>query len=346
MREPKCPVNLEESDQPVWERLRDLPRPENPDTFTPKQLFQRMALHQEPDDRVEKEILFREKNSFKNNRIITLRTGSLGSLILMHTVSGTLFDYQGLIHRLDSRLEIVGIPYQPLLQPDINIESIAEKYSETILQSFGAKPILLAGYSFGGIVAFEIAHQIEKRGGHVVFIGLLDSFLDENPKPSKYNNCIEFTSNLPEWIVNDMQHVRLINWFQRLKKAYCKIKRQISPNSSKHLRQVDEVFNLTHASPLLKSTVQSHLNAIDLYRPVSIHCKISYFRAKVRPLFQHYRPERAWRRYSLTGLDCYEIPGNHWSLLMQEKSLDTLGKSIEAALPWDKITRIESTSSL
>ncbi len=280
----------------------------------------------------------REKNSFDSDQIKILRPGSIGPLFFMHSVAGTLLDYGELIQRLDPRLEVVGISHQPILQPNVSIELIAEKYSETILRSYGSSPVFLAGFSFGGIIAFEVAHQIEKRGGHVEFVGLFDSFLQEDPKPSKSSNLIEFASNLPRWVLNDLQQTQLTDWSLRLKKAFYKIKRRISSKSlsDMHLRQVDEIFDLKHTSSSLKNTLQSHLNAVDQYRPDSIHCKISYFRAKVRPLLHNYRSERAWSHYSSAGLDCYEIPGNHWCILNQDKSLDCLAKSLQTALPLEK----------
>jgi thioesterase domain-containing protein/acyl carrier protein len=49
-----------------------------------------------------------------------------------------------------------------------------------------AGPIFLAGYSFGGCVAYEAAAQLEAAGRSVAFLGILDTALDRSTQPSPH----------------------------------------------------------------------------------------------------------------------------------------------------------------
>ena len=59
--------------------------------------------------------------------------------------------------------------------PTTRLEDTAAGYLlEMRIQPSG--PYFLAGHSYGGMLAFEIAQQLTKSGQAVAFLGLLDTF--------------------------------------------------------------------------------------------------------------------------------------------------------------------------
>lgn len=55
------------------------------------------------------------------------------------------------------------------------IEDMAGYYADAIQGTQPVGPYQLMGYSFGGLVAYEVARQLVERGAQVSFLGLLDS---------------------------------------------------------------------------------------------------------------------------------------------------------------------------
>jgi thioesterase domain-containing protein len=61
------------------------------------------------------------------------------------------------------------------------IEAVATVYIQAIRQKQTHGPYMLAGYSFGGFVAFEIARQLVASGETVSFLGIIDASKPSEP---------------------------------------------------------------------------------------------------------------------------------------------------------------------
>ena len=59
--------------------------------------------------------------------------------------------------------------------PHTTVESMAAHYVAEIRAFRPAGPYLLAGYSLGGLIAFEVAQQLQRQGQRVALLALLDS---------------------------------------------------------------------------------------------------------------------------------------------------------------------------
>jgi len=102
--------------------------------------------------------------------LVLLREGGEGSPIFwFHALDGRTLCYADLASRLPGRplygLETAG--------DAASLEDLAARYAEAIVRFPG--PYLLGGWSFGGLVAWETAHQLQKVGGEVALLVLLDS---------------------------------------------------------------------------------------------------------------------------------------------------------------------------
>lgn len=60
-------------------------------------------------------------------------------------------------------------------KPLTTVEEMAERYLAEMEQIQPDSPYYLAGWSFGGLIAFEITKQLEAKGKQVAWLGLLDS---------------------------------------------------------------------------------------------------------------------------------------------------------------------------
>jgi thioesterase domain-containing protein/acyl carrier protein len=95
---------------------------------------------------------------------------------------GALF-YKGLLPRLGTERPVFTIESPALLDESIPIESlpisqVAAEYLTLIRSVQRRGPYLLGGYSYGGIVAYEMAHQLLQLGEDVALLVLFDT---ENP---------------------------------------------------------------------------------------------------------------------------------------------------------------------
>ncbi|MEW2115621.1 amino acid adenylation domain-containing protein [Streptomyces sp. NPDC005474] len=103
-------------------------------------------------------------------------------LILFHPRGGDVVCYLDLVRELaatsDGSRRVFGVEAVGCNTDDAPLEEVsvmAERYLEAIREEVPSGPYLLAGWSFGGTVAFEIAARLEAAGERVAFVGLIDS---------------------------------------------------------------------------------------------------------------------------------------------------------------------------
>ena len=104
-------------------------------------------------------------------------------LFLVHPVAGSVACYQALADRLNAQRPVYGIRAAEAEERESSngygITAMARQYVAAIKEVQAHGPYLLAGWSFGGVVAYEMARQLRQNGEEVAFLGLLDSYPPE-----------------------------------------------------------------------------------------------------------------------------------------------------------------------
>lgn len=104
-----------------------------------------------------------------------------GKLPRLHVISGlggNVVKFQKLAFYLGEDQPVFGLLPRGLDGKEpyfTRVEDMAAYYADAIRDSQPVGPYQLIGYSFGGIVAFEVARQIVARGGEVSLLGVLDT---------------------------------------------------------------------------------------------------------------------------------------------------------------------------
>ncbi|WP_354676164.1 amino acid adenylation domain-containing protein [Pseudomonas syringae] len=111
--------------------------------------------------------------------VITVREGSSATpLFLIHDFTGLDAYFPVLGQHLDGDFAIYGLPGIGLGQPQLDtLEGLAARLIERIQSVQPHGPYRLAGWSFGGVLAYEVATQLVGMDESVAFVGLLDSYV-------------------------------------------------------------------------------------------------------------------------------------------------------------------------
>jgi amino acid adenylation domain-containing protein len=99
-------------------------------------------------------------------------------LFLVHAVGGTVAGYAGLSQDLGGVFRVQGIQSPGLTGPGKvagSLAGLADEYVALIRAAQPDGPYRLAGWSMGGVVAFEIARRLERDGARVGALVLLDA---------------------------------------------------------------------------------------------------------------------------------------------------------------------------
>ena len=137
--------------------------------------------------------------SLRSSSLVCLNQGkNQNSLYLIHPVGGTFYIYNDLIKHLPKDLTIYGIQAQDLEKRDKPLDSIQEMASHyiSLIQDVQPDaPYCLAGFSFGGIVAYEMARQLSTSNYKVDYVIMIDSPHYES-QPRAFEDNAEIISYL------------------------------------------------------------------------------------------------------------------------------------------------------
>jgi thioesterase domain-containing protein len=121
--------------------------------------------------------------------LVKMSSGGSGDpLVLVHPADGFPEAYSLLLEALGSSRRVIGVLARGARNPESchpSVESAAAQYIAALLEEEGAAPFQLAGFGFGGIVALEMARQLQAAGRpvpRIVLIGAVPPPLSGQPQ--------------------------------------------------------------------------------------------------------------------------------------------------------------------
>src|SRR5262249_4615088 len=94
----------------------------------------------------------------------------VGGTVMELTKLGALIDHAGSVYAIQAK------GADGLETPLTSVEDMAAYYVAAIREVQPQGPYLLAGYSFGGLVALEMARRLEEMGEHIGLLVLIDAY--------------------------------------------------------------------------------------------------------------------------------------------------------------------------
>ncbi len=102
-------------------------------------------------------------------------------LFITHGLGGSVIDFFQVVKHIRTSHPIQGMQAKGIdgtEEPFDRIEDMAQFYLDAIRQVQPSGPYLLAGYSLGGLVTFEMAQRLTAAGEKVALLAMLDSYPD------------------------------------------------------------------------------------------------------------------------------------------------------------------------
>jgi amino acid adenylation domain-containing protein len=246
-------------------------------------------------------------------------TGSRQPFFCIHPGGGTVFCYAELARTLGSEQPFYGMQARGLeaghtphtTVPDLAIEYIA---AMRVVQPKG--PYLLGGWSFGGLVAFEMARQLREQGEEIGLLALIDSSpaLSQSVPAEELDSAVllaEFIYDLSglsgQPLSIDLEALRQMAPETRNAFILAQAREQgiIPPDLEEdRLQRLAQVF-------------QANMQAFQHYQPAPVDVRIDLIQAKdsIDPARTSHLDE--WRRLALGGVAVRTVMGDHYTLLQK-----------------------------
>jgi acetoacetyl-CoA synthetase len=233
--------------------------------------------------------------------LVLLRRGEGGRpLFLVHPLWGDVLPLRPLALALDTDRPVYGIQARglgPRREPQTRVEDMARTYVDTLRTVQPTGPYAIAGYSFGGLVAFEMARVLAARGEEVDWLGLLD--------PSVHHSCLPaprrwaFLAARPLGVVREGVAIR--TRLARYRREGVRVWARLEPQPQ--------------LTPLLRRVEDANEEAFRAYSPGPYEGDAALF-SGVRAIGDDVcDPFPIWRRVVRGRLAVRRVPGTHYELV-------------------------------
>ncbi|MBZ4398088.1 amino acid adenylation domain-containing protein [Myxococcus sp. AS-1-15] len=251
--------------------------------------------------------------------------------------------YVSLTRHLSPEQPVFGFQMPGLLDdsaPRATIEEAAAHYVDIMRRMQPRGPYRLAGWSFGGIIVCEMARQLEAQGEQVALLGLIDgASLDRKAAQDSQDlrQAVSTGSQLVKVLAQtplprDYENLRLVGEWMGIS----------LPETPKDLWRKDSGGQRTYLRRFLKDVSRTARNMLVTLRAERSYTFTAY--GGRATLFRAEPPSQgrdslvdSVRRFAPNGLQVIVVPGNHMTLVMDEKNAAVLAsrlqQCLDAALP-------------
>ncbi|MGN6814875.1 MAG: acetoacetate--CoA ligase [Solirubrobacterales bacterium] len=230
--------------------------------------------------------------------LVQMRAGADGSpLFLIHSIWGDVLGMRQLVMAMASNVTIYGIRARGLNRgekPQRGVEEMAASYVELIRGCQPEGPYRVAGHSYGGLLAFEIARRLADAGDEIGWLGLIDAELAT------------------------AAHTPARRWGHRLALPFHYARAALrDPRSA--------ISSVLHQEDWTEGASETHqrfaalsLEAAAAYRPGPYRGSMTYFLPTIRRFHLFADPLPIWRRVTAGSIEIEQVPGPHVGMVAGE----------------------------
>ncbi|MEG3960427.1 thioesterase domain-containing protein, partial [Microcoleus sp. herbarium2] len=249
-------------------------------------------------------------------------------LFCVHPGGGTVLAYIDLARHLGSEQPFYGLESLGLYEEQksyARVEDMAAHYIEAMQAVQPQGPYLLAGWCFGGLVAFEMAQQLQARSEQVSFLGLLDISTERVASEELAELELDDAAFLVKLFSKDislsLDSIRELGSDEQLLYVMEKIR---------EINLIPPDVGLAQARYLVQ-ILKSHIRAAKVYIPQPYQGRPTLFRASEEETANSQDLTLGWEELATEGVDLHWVPGNH-STMVREPHVQVLAKQLCACL--------------
>ena len=255
--------------------------------------------------------------------LVPIQRGGAGRppFFCVHGAGGNVLNFRDLAEHVGEEQPFYGLQARGVdgaEPPHDTIEAMAAAYLEEVRSFQEQGPYFLGGYSGGGVIAFEMAHQLKQAGETVGALAFIDTFRPGlPPPPHRRLSVVREALRTPGGLVAWMRRRRDFQaWEQQREEMQARIAR----GEPLPLEQREIVMT------------KAYHDAAERYQLRPYPGQITLLAAASRgPGFVHIGPDLGWEELAEGGLRIIPVPGDHDSLV-RPPQVRTLAAELQALL--------------
>jgi amino acid adenylation domain-containing protein len=263
-------------------------------------------------------------------------TGNKTPIYLIHGVGLNVLIFSPLAKYLNPEQPIYGIQAKGLNGIDKmfgTMEEIAAHYIKEIMARNPDGPYAIGGYSFGGLIAFEMSKQWKAMGKDVILTCMFDSCAYESfslqPLPKRVILKSHEIFMRIVWALIFMTKEPKIVIQNKIRYAQILFRQFLDKFSSKKEVPKDKYTEYS------KRATQMYNTAFNKYRLTPYDGRVDVFRSKKQTYYMPDFKYLGWKPYARQGVVVHEVPGYHLDMF-KSPNVEEFAKTLQACL--DKAT--------
>ena len=274
------------------------------------------TLFQAPSVEQFAEVLRQEDSSSLWSSLVAIQPGgSKPPFFCVHGCDGHVLLYRDLARHLGADQPVYGLQAVGLSEaqaPHTHLSDMAAHYLKEIRTLPPQGPYFVGGHGVGGLVAFEMAQQLNAQEQNMALLVLMDG---HPPQISSGSTPLVTQKSLTHYLRRSVHHLQR-GQFTRVLKGF--FRRRM--NDRLRPRRIQRVR-------------KAILDAAESYVPRDYACRIAYFAPETRKgslVPSQTRIDR-WRRLAADELVVRKVPGDHFDML-KEPHVRALADELKACL--------------
>ena len=268
-----------------------------------------------------------------SERLVLLQPlGSRRPLFFVHAAGGNVFSYVALARHLGQdqpfyALQARGIKGE--IEPHTRVEMMAADYVAAMRATQAEGPYALGGWSLGGVIAFEMAQQLQTQGQQVALLVMFDSEAPHAaaaPPPEneqalllagfavQLGLSLDQLTNVPEDFLS-------LDEKAQLKYLLAEAKRSGALLPDFDLMRLEILFRV----------FKNNIQACQSYQPLTSTVPLVLFRAAEKVDEGFADATLGWGRLARGPFEVEEVTGNHFTMLY-EPHVSRLAEKLRARL--------------
>jgi amino acid adenylation domain-containing protein len=277
-------------------------------------------------------LLRRRNDQVEQKSLVEIQSlGFKRPFFCIHPASGNVLCYLDLARHLDPDRPFYSFKSKGLdeLEPPISdIATMANRYIEELLKVQPEGFYLLGGYSMGGIVAFEMAQQLQARGKSVRLLALLDTQAPDRETKLQLEDhdglMISFARELGlsfESLTLSSDRLSNPNLDEKLTYVLAAATRQRLLPADIEQEQIRRLWQVFYTNARARQN----------YIPQVYPGRLTLFNARDGRPGNSGDSSNGWNQVAAGGIDIKELPGDHYSMV-REPHVRSLSELLNACL--------------
>ena len=275
-------------------------------------------------------VLRQKDDSMPSRSLVAIQTkGSKPPFFCVHGGGGHVLFYYDMARRLGDDQPFYGLQAQGMdgkSPRHTRLEDMAAHYIKEMQTAQPDGPYYLGGVSLGGVIAYEMAQQLQAQGERVALLAMFEGLHPDFP---------QMRSGVPGWarrlfnLYRTVEHHAGSVWMLERGKKWPYLREKAIKAREETweavVRDSKKIMGRVYAGtgktvPPALEEVQSHSYLAWMnYKPAPYSGPITLFRATNQPLGIVPDPTLGWKPFAAGGVEIHDVPGYHAAIVSEPR---------------------------